>query len=680
MPRLLDVLYQKTRESTQPRTVIEYLVAILKKYSKLKVVIQWMRSTNSVGVINGIYTTTPVHIDPSPQRIVEICTEFFGKSDEISFLSNLPEIRDRDKDGKPDSTYFVKEILDRVIRHVIMRNSHGKTLLVFASFLGRLNSEFLDLPREFLEVMHSIILSDPKAREDSVQAGLYTFVLLLASRQFLQLPDLLTNVIAPFLQNFPEDGRQDPQSAVMYLTMLDVLLGNTSSVKDSLPEVNLLPVFDKAQLFCIVPPVLSLYYRSQNSQNQFLIPSLERVLRNRNFAQITMTHTEELYGNLKKLNEQFGSRDIFDILSNSEPTPPFSNENVPKLPTMLVTKILQSANRWTLRKCWLDIRLILDQWTHFEEPLVPYRRLVKIIMAQSVVNPQPSSFCKLISSLGYAVLDEFVSYLIDLLKSDEAIDGGKNLPTLILEECAAETSQEFQVGNVASDKSFLDMIIPCLLSASNPTRNIFAVKLLRQLEKIGSVTRHQMTEIVSPKKSDPMHDNRHRSDLVANLLLRLNLLVPLIPTIKSAKENCEFAEFPKVILHLMALPPLQQQGSAELFSYLLNVLEVLLDTSDTLELKEQLRNQFQETDFTESQRLLIEQTLPFFRSSSLRFGSSQSGTIENLRQKRPVDPWTLLEDFSDVPLSPTTDFQATRIERTGLTYASDLFTKRQKAH
>lgn len=83
----------------------------------------------------------------------------------------------------------------------------------------------------------------------------------------------------------------------------------------------------------------------------------------------------------------------------------------------------------------------------------------------------------------------------------------------------------------------------------------------------------------------------------------------------------------------------------------------------------------------------IEQTLPFVRQKPLPplaplISNSQPAFATSFAQKRPsserpFDPWSLLEDYSDAPPSPSTHLNGEKMERKSLTYGNNLFKKRK---
>jgi len=255
-----------------------------------------------------------------------------------------------------------------------------------------------------------------------------------------------------------------------------------------------LPKFEESLLFSVAPLVLTFYYkllkRKQslgiNTYDPLLAP-LQQILVNPTFRQICLTHTEELYSHLAKLNEQTVVGEILNIVLFGKTEITFNRDNIATLGAQTVMKILSSTNKWTLRNNWLELRLLLDQWSGITaSPTEAAQQLVLLLLGQLVQNPDSSStYSKLVSSLGSSVQIQLLQQVQQFLESKDLLAGTvtlkEQLQTLVNIQGPGDTRYS------SLEQALVDLVVPCLLSSPETQKHAFAISLLSQLEGMCSI-------------------------------------------------------------------------------------------------------------------------------------------------------------------------------------------------
>eukprot|EP01133_Synstelium_polycarpum_P008380 gene8380-9850_t len=252
-------------------------------------------------------------------------------------------------------------------------------------------------------------------------------------------------------------------------------------------------------------------------------------------------------------------------------------------------------------------------------------------------------------------------------------------------------------------ESFTELIIN-ILAAYEPTSTFlqtFALSLLRQLNQfLGHTKIYDAVNMPTSPAASILH----------SLSMRIAFLVPLIGTIRSAKTECHLEELSVTLLRLLSRGIVQSDEDYDFFNAILTMLDLLLsDKHDQLApppqqldhrgqvqqapdprvmIKRKLHENYQATKhlFPVACQRKIERQISFLSPTSTSTQPFQivippsapasGGPPTKPQEIKPtitqMDPWSLLEDFADTPMSPST-FGGVRMERKDLTYIKSSF-------
>jgi len=206
--------------------------------------------------------------------------------------------------------------------------------------------------------------------------------------------------------------------------------------------------------------------------------------------------------------------------------------------------------------------------------------------------------------------------------------------------------------------AFANLLIPCL-AVHVASRKEYASNIAKQLQQLLTNTPHlDALDLPIPTLQA----------LQRSIWLRLKLLSSLFP----ATRNSEIVS---VLVALMARPIVyagEEDGGERggLLTSLLTILSSLVEKED--DISRSLTSKMLETyrplraTTSSAQRSIIESSL-----HGLQVGYPPAATPQSVP---PLDPWTLLEDYPDGPLSPS-QLGACRVDRKEPSYVAQAFEK-----
>jgi len=223
-----------------------------------------------------------------------------------------------------------------------------------------------------------------------------------------------------------------------------------------------------------------------------------------------------------------------------------------------------------------------------------------------------------------------------------------------------------------SHNSLVRFVVCCLFDASTKERHQFLLNLLEQFLKF----------LHTKSNLDILHiPSLELRVLQESLWDRLRILNPFLATIKTQPQLCKYEEFAMMLMGLLSKSVVQINEL--LFDTILNLIDSLFSNSPEVKnenIKTKLRMKYEELNFQYWHRTQIEQTLPFLRPPlTPMITGQQRNNFPLEKTKKTIDPWTILEEYNDCPLSPSA-FGATRIHRKEMRYSSSFFPSQNQVY
>ena len=488
----------------------------------------------------------------------------------------------------------------------------------------------------------------------------------------------------------------------------------------------------QSQLTQTIIIMYGLLLNNSNGNNDYknmIEEILISIIATNTFKNITTTNivTEDFY-NLMTNNWLKGvaSNKIYKIIQTilqSNKNPVYPSIEDPLQIQLECKKLITNLTQWNYGVTMLQIQLLWNFWNNNNNSKES-DKIMNGILIQEVVTKNNKEYstliAKLIGTIGnhFNLLNSLITTLQNILQTTDSITGKDSLKDSLVNEISMSTSNSSLINiellkgidnnNNEVDNNIVHFIIECITSKymTNETRVTIGISLLEQLDNYLNIIQNQNKEtattitFIPPVTSianstsmsylstaptildwnlnfdSSMHidTNNNNNQIDKNLLnyslyLRSLILVPLLPFIKENKKSCKYEEFCRVILQLLSKSSVQSDDT--LFSYLLNILDVLLNGNHSEEenknqriLLEKLSGLFQDFELQPHIKTKLEQVLPIINITA----PSTTIYAPLVRNKRTVDSWTILEDYTDAPLSPSM-LGAEKIERKELTYA-----------
>jgi len=392
-----------------------------------------------------------------------------------------------------------------------------------------------------------------------------------------------------------------------------------------------------------------------------IVSSSTAILLDSDFPYVCMTYAEYVLKHLKQLELQVRRPILVMLSSKSEASVPLTRSNVVEMGPQIVLHVLDEVveSHWMMQYGWLQLQLVLDEWATVTNMNSALEDMVKLFLGHFASHwSHHSIYGRLAGLLGPTMQTQVVKAGLSVLErqyspqslSTSNLDLGR---LLYVTDPAPMTD-----GPEGEDElchAFANLLITCLTDSA-ASRKEYVMNIGKQLQHLVNNT-PQMDALDLPIGAERA--------LQRSIWLRLKLLASLYP----ATRNSETVS---VLVMLMARPIVfagEEDGGERggLLSNILFIISSLVEEDDGLarslisKMLEAYRPLLANISF--SQRSTIESSLPFL---------SVGPPIATPQPTPTLDPWTLLEDYPDGPLSPS-QLGASRVDRKEPSYVAQAF-------
>lgn len=495
--------------------------------------------------------------------------------------------------------------------------------------------------------------------------------------------------------------------------------------KEELSKASLL--LNKKQQYSLVTLMLTCYYnfstnkhwQNETKQYELIMSIILDIFKSPNFRVFanSMICSGDFTDQFNKFNDSKIQWNILhSIFGTLTPITESISTSVSTISSKYIQNILNNANLWNLKLTNIELKLVVETMYAAKEDLedLTTKKLINLFMYYILNNPHNLNLWRIFyllnqSCSSHQILSLFFTEMDDILRYPDLISGSTLLKDYLANFVNSQLSQNIveneNIQNLTANNNDIENAIITMVTSllrldeiSQDIKKNFVVSIYEQLEIIiNSIT---MTSIALNSNTTTTTtavamETEPKTTLENCILFRIKMIIPLIPFIKQQKKLCKYEELSKTILTLLCSTIVQQ--SQELFNLLLTVLDTLLNDPQSYsnalttlsqedsaaanlnnlrsaQLKafyEKLQSVLQESDMPAKYKAKVEQILPATTSTSQVY----TAVASLVKGKRPVELWSLLEDYADAPLSPSM-FGAEKMERKELTYSEEMF--RQK--